>query len=107
VARSYSRALDTLVPQKATFKSGVNQIRSPGDATYDAAMSYLTTKDKSTGLTPVDLYVRKQKAWADSQSTWDQAKIDAQGRNLYSMLRMCQAHRFMQPAPWIRTPEIS
>ncbi|KAK0741578.1 hypothetical protein B0T18DRAFT_307044, partial [Schizothecium vesticola] len=79
VARSYSRALDGLVPKKATVKSGgVNPIRSPGEPGYDAAMRYLTTVDPETGATPVDVYVEKQQAWAQAQDAWDKAKIQAQ-----------------------------
>ncbi|KAL1844760.1 hypothetical protein VTK73DRAFT_1845 [Phialemonium thermophilum] len=79
VSRSYSRALDGLVPKKATVKSGgVNPIRSPGEAGYDAAMKYLTTVDPETGVTPVDTYVKKQSAWAEAQETWDKAKLQAQ-----------------------------
>ena len=77
------------MPQKATVKSAGGAIRSPGDPTYDAAMVYLTTRDKSNGLTPVDLYIWKQKLWADAQDAWENAKGVAQrkycinlGRNI-------------------------
>ncbi|KAK6330551.1 hypothetical protein TWF718_002751 [Orbilia javanica] len=79
VAHSYSRALDTLVVKKATMKSG-NAIRAPGEATYDAAMSYLTKVDEKTKKTPIDVYIEKQKIWADAQSDWDTAKIEAEQR---------------------------
>lgn len=78
MSRSYSRALDGLVPRKATITSGVNQIRSPGVKSYDDAMVYLTKVDDTTGQTPVDIYVEKQAAWADAQDAWDKAKIKAQ-----------------------------
>ncbi|GAQ05379.1 hypothetical protein ALT_2700 [Aspergillus lentulus] len=78
VARSYSRALDSLVPKKATVRSGgLNPIRSPGEPGYDAAMKYLTTADSKTGLSPVDIYVKKQAAWANAQDEWDKAKLQA------------------------------
>ena len=86
VARSYSRALDGLVPKKATVRSGesadgvINPIRSPGEPSYDLAMTYLTTIDPVTDQTPVEVYQEKQAAWADAQEEWDQAKLAAQKR---------------------------
>jgi hypothetical protein len=76
VSRSYSSALDYLVPKKATV-STLNNIRSPGDKSYDDAMAYLTTKDPATGKTPVEVYIEKQTAWAAAQDAWDSAKIKA------------------------------
>ncbi|KAI8955363.1 hypothetical protein F4801DRAFT_574538 [Xylaria longipes] len=80
VARSYSRALDGLVPKKATVRDGdaLNPIRSPGEQSYDAAMTYLTTPLDTTGQTPVEIYIDKQAAWAEAQEDWDKAKIKAQ-----------------------------
>ncbi|KAK0612567.1 hypothetical protein B0T17DRAFT_564881 [Bombardia bombarda] len=79
VSRSYSRALDGLVPKHATVKTGgKNPIRSPGEQGYDDAMKYLTTVDDTTGLTPVDIYVEKQTLWAEAQDEWDKAKLKAQ-----------------------------
>ncbi|KAI0534790.1 hypothetical protein GGR58DRAFT_504965 [Xylaria digitata] len=79
-ARSYSRALDGLVPKKATIRDGdpINPIRSPGEPGYDAAMSYLTTPLSSTSETPVEIYIEKQSLWAEAQDAWDKAKIKAQ-----------------------------
>ncbi|KAK3985320.1 hypothetical protein QBC44DRAFT_405143 [Cladorrhinum sp. PSN332] len=78
VSRSYSRALDGLVPRQATVTSGgVNPIRSPGEKGYDDAMEYLTTRDEKTGLTPVDVYVEKQSLWTEAQEAWDKAKLRA------------------------------
>lgn len=79
VSRSYSRALDGLVPRQATVTSGgVNPIRSPGEKGYDDAMAYLTKRDEKTGLTPVDIYVEKQSLWTEAQEAWDKAKLRAQ-----------------------------
>ena len=80
VARSYSRALDCLVPRKATLIDGdeINPIRSPGEPGYDAAMKYLKTVDPESGQTPVDIYMEKQSAWAKAQESWDKARIRAQ-----------------------------
>ncbi|KAK4183746.1 hypothetical protein QBC35DRAFT_418305 [Podospora australis] len=79
VSRSYSRALDGLVPKKASVTSGgINPIRSPGERGYDNAMEYLTKIDEATGMTPIDVYVEKQTAWAEAQDAWDKAKIKAQ-----------------------------
>ncbi|KAI1192407.1 hypothetical protein F5X97DRAFT_317457 [Nemania serpens] len=80
VARSYSRALDGLVPKKATMRDGdpVNPVRSPGEKGYDAAMTYLTTPLEPTGETPVETYIEKQSLWAEAQDAWDKAKIKAQ-----------------------------
>ena len=80
VARSYSRALDFLVPKKATIKDGdeINPIRSPGEKGYDAAMKYLTSIDPETDQNPVDVYMEKQSAWAKAQESWDKARIRAQ-----------------------------
>ena len=75
VARSYSTALDFLVPRKATIGTK-NQIRSPGEASYDAAMAFLTKK-AANGKTPVDVYIEKQTAWTMAQDAWDKAKIEA------------------------------
>ena len=55
-------------------------IRSPGEKSYDDAMKYLTTVDPTSGLTPVDTYVEKQKLWANAQDEWDTAKLDAQSK---------------------------
>lgn len=77
VARSYSRALDALVPKKALIANGTTDIRSPGEESYEKAMTYLTTVDPETKKTPIDIYVEKQKAWANAQTAWDTAKIDA------------------------------
>ena len=68
VARSYSRALDGLVPKKATVRDGdpINPIRSPGELGYDAAMSYLTTPINAAGETPVEIYIEKQSLWAEA-----------------------------------------
>jgi hypothetical protein len=41
-------------------------------------MIYLTTKN-ADGLTPVDIYIEKQIAWAKAQDAWDSAKIAAKG----------------------------
>ncbi|KAI9866194.1 MAG: hypothetical protein M1813_001755 [Trichoglossum hirsutum] len=76
VTRSYASALDYLVPKKATV-STQNNIRSPGDKSYDGAMTYLTTKDPASGKTPVEVYIEKQTAWATAQDAWDSAKIKA------------------------------
>ncbi|KAI9782386.1 MAG: hypothetical protein M1839_005259 [Geoglossum umbratile] len=76
VTRSYASALDYLVPKKATV-STQNNIRSPGDKSYDDAMAYLTTKDPTSGKTPVEVYIAKQTAWAAAQDAWDSAKIQA------------------------------
>ncbi|KAF5636934.1 hypothetical protein F25303_8137 [Fusarium sp. NRRL 25303] len=76
VARSYSRALDALLPAKATISSG-NGARSPGESHYDAAMKFLRQRD-SNGKTAVDLYREKQQAWCQAQAAWDKAKIQAQ-----------------------------
>ncbi|KAG4291462.1 hypothetical protein FPRO06_03347 [Fusarium proliferatum] len=76
VARSYSRALDALLPAKATISSG-NGARSPGESHYDAAMKFLRQRD-SNGKTAVDLYREKQQAWCQAQASWDKAKIQAQ-----------------------------
>ena len=78
MARSYSRALDCLVPRKANVSTGQGggAIRSPGSQQYDDAMDYLTARD-DRGQTKVDVYIAKQAAWADSQNQWDEAKIQA------------------------------
>jgi hypothetical protein len=66
--------LDVLVAKKATLKTGEQEVRSPGNKEYNKAMAYLTTPVGDTGLTPVDIYIEKQSAWAESQATWDKAK---------------------------------
>ncbi|KAF5603989.1 hypothetical protein FPCIR_1050 [Fusarium pseudocircinatum] len=76
VARSYSCALDALLPAKATISSGEGA-RSPGESHYDAAMKFLRQKD-ANGKTAVDLYREKQQAWCQAQAAWDKAKIQAQ-----------------------------
>ena len=75
VTRSYSRALDGLIPKKLDVENG--GIRSPGNPDYKAAMTYLTTRDASTGLSPVDVYNQKLQAWGRAMSDWQEAKIDA------------------------------
>ncbi|KAI0397923.1 hypothetical protein F5Y17DRAFT_454509 [Xylariaceae sp. FL0594] len=77
VARSYGRALDILVARKAPVVGAQGNIRKPGDAEYDDAMNYLTSKMEGTDLTPVEVYIEKQKAWADAQDAWDRARLDA------------------------------
>jgi hypothetical protein len=76
VGRSYTRALDTLVPRKANVSTGKGggEIRSPGSTEYDQAMKYLTTVDKDTGKTKMDVYIEKQRNWAGARNAWDQAK---------------------------------
>jgi hypothetical protein len=64
------------VPKKATVSTNYS-IRSPGDKSYDDAMAYLTTKDTTTGKTPVEVYIEKQTAWAQAQDAWDAANIQA------------------------------
>ena len=54
-----------------------DQLRSPGDPLYVQAMSYLTSRDPNTGLTPIDVYTRKQRKWAAAQDAWDVAKDEA------------------------------
>ncbi|KAE8150822.1 hypothetical protein BDV25DRAFT_139418 [Aspergillus avenaceus] len=81
VARSYSRALDCLVARKASVSTGKhpngeNDMRSPGDKSYDDAMKFLTTP-LPNGFTPVDLYVEKQDAWRKAQDEWDTAILEA------------------------------
>lgn len=49
-------------------------------------MKYLTTKDPDTGLTPVDVYIEKQKAWGFAQSEWNAAKINAQSKLMFLSL---------------------
>lgn len=51
-----------------------DELRSPGDPLYVKAMSYLTTHNPDTGLTPIDVYTRKQRKWAAAQDAWDLAK---------------------------------
>jgi hypothetical protein len=80
VSRSYSRALDALVPRKATISTG-SEIRSPGEAMYDEAMKYLTTPNPDTGLTPVEIYAEKQSKWASAQEKWDRARMDAKSQS--------------------------
>ncbi|KAH8678320.1 hypothetical protein BX600DRAFT_532153 [Xylariales sp. PMI_506] len=75
VTRSYSRALDGLIPKKAEIADG--GIRSPGNKAYNTSMQYLTTRDPATGLTPVDVYNTKLRAWGDAQTAWQTAKIEA------------------------------
>lgn len=84
MSRSYARALDSLVARKATINTG-NKIRSPGDPEYDAAMKYLITPDEKTGLTPVEVYGKKQRKWAIAQDEWDKAKIDAMSKSTAGM----------------------
>lgn len=79
MARSYSRALDCLLPHIVEVKDSDGTIRSPGSKLYNDAMLKLKTKDPETGLTPVDVYIEKQAAWAEAQSEWDEAKVAAQG----------------------------
>jgi hypothetical protein len=45
-------------------------------------MKYLTQKDPSTGLTPVEVYIQKQAAWAKSQDDWDAANIQAKSKSI-------------------------
>ena len=78
VARSYSCALDGLIPAKATISSG-RGVRSPGQKGYDDAMAFL--KAKEGGKTIVDIYVEKQLAWGKARSEWDNAKNEAQGKH--------------------------
>jgi len=44
-------------------------------------MAYLTKKADQIGKTPVEVYVEKQKAWAEAQDAWDAAKILAKSEN--------------------------
>ncbi|KAK0647152.1 hypothetical protein B0T16DRAFT_172948 [Cercophora newfieldiana] len=89
VARSYSRALDALVPFKASIHSltgeGSNEaeddpqkILSPGSKLYDNAMAYLITPNpKFQNQTPLEIYTLKQKQWAEAANAWDVAKANA------------------------------
>lgn len=77
VARSYARALDGLLPKKATMTTG-DAIRSPGDPAYDKAMEYLTSVNNKTGKTPIQSYVIKQANWARAWEEWQAAKQRAQ-----------------------------
>ncbi|KAI0465830.1 hypothetical protein F4859DRAFT_527711 [Xylaria cf. heliscus] len=77
VSRSYDRALDVLVARKATVPGTQGNIRNPDDPEYKNAMDYLTTKQKDTNKTPVEIYIEKQRDWAEAQEAWDRAKIQA------------------------------
>jgi len=44
-------------------------------------MAYMTKKADQTGKTPVEVYMEKQKAWAEAQDAWDAAKILAKSKN--------------------------
>ncbi|KAK6000889.1 hypothetical protein QM012_002972 [Aureobasidium pullulans] len=66
VPRSYTQALDALIARKTIIGSD-SQTRRPGQSDYDAAMTYLTTRDPQTGLTPVEVYTDKQQKWAGAQ----------------------------------------
>ncbi|KAF2019517.1 hypothetical protein BU24DRAFT_386453 [Aaosphaeria arxii CBS 175.79] len=77
VARSYSRALDGLIPAKATISSG-RGVRSPGQKGYDDAMAFLKTKEGGKSI--VDIYVQKQLTWGKARAEWDTAKIEAQSK---------------------------
>ncbi|KAK0729464.1 hypothetical protein B0H67DRAFT_638077 [Lasiosphaeris hirsuta] len=89
VARSYARALDALVPFKASIHSLVGQdaneaeddplkILSPGSKLYDNAMAYLITPNQRFGnRTPLEIYTEKQRAWAEAANAWDEAKARA------------------------------
>lgn len=70
VYRSYSRALDCLIPFQAPGTPGKPSQASPD---YLAAMDYLQKKDQH-GKCPIDYYVEKQTVWAQAQTDWDSAK---------------------------------
>ena len=42
-------------------------------------MKTLTLKD-DMGLTPIDYYIQKQKAWSQAQADWETARQDARQR---------------------------
>lgn len=71
--------MDFLVAKRAEVGTK-NQIRSPGEPTYNAAMAFLTKKGVN-GKTPVDIYIEKQTAWTLAQDAWDKAKIDARRKH--------------------------
>jgi hypothetical protein len=80
--------LDLLVPRKATVGSGKGavDIRSPGDKIYDEAMDYLTKPDANTGMTPIDVYIEKQRQWAIAMEAWEQAKYKAKSKSTHQLL---------------------
>jgi hypothetical protein len=53
-------------------------VRSPGQKSYNDAMTFLKTKEGGKSI--VDIYVEKQLAWGKARSAWDAAKIEAQSK---------------------------
>ncbi|PNP76535.1 hypothetical protein FNYG_09954 [Fusarium nygamai] len=76
VARSYARALDSLIPASPVFAPSPD-IPSHGKMDYAKSMELLKQKVPGTSKTIIDVYRDKEMKWIEQQQAWEQAKINA------------------------------
>ncbi|TVY74253.1 hypothetical protein Focb16_v005142 [Fusarium oxysporum f. sp. cubense] len=76
VARSYARAIDSLIPASPTFTPSPG-IPSHGKMDYAKSMEFLKQKVPGTSKTIVEIYRDKEMKWTEQQQIWEKAKIKA------------------------------
>lgn len=75
VARSYSAALDMLIPEDAPIDSDKSTTSKTAAADrYVAAMNYLTRNAPKSSKSVIDVYVEKQEAYSEAMNNWEKAK---------------------------------
>jgi hypothetical protein len=80
VARSYSAALDMLIPEDAPIDTDKTTTSKTAAAErYVAAMKYLTSVAPGSSKTVIDVYVEKQQAYSLSMDKWEAAKAKVRG----------------------------
>ncbi|CAI4215827.1 unnamed protein product [Parascedosporium putredinis] len=83
VAHSYNAALDMLIPEDPFMSGGtMGPGRTSGAERYASAMKFLSSKDRDTDMTVMDVYTKKQQAWIMAASEWEQAQKRARGELL-------------------------
>ncbi|KAF9773229.1 hypothetical protein IL306_009002 [Fusarium sp. DS 682] len=76
VSRSYSRAIDALIPASPTFSPN-GGIPRHGKMDYAKSMVFLKQQAPGTTKTIAEVYYEKEMKWAKLQQEWEEAKIKA------------------------------
>ncbi|KAF5722378.1 hypothetical protein FMUND_2890 [Fusarium mundagurra] len=76
VARTYSRAIDSLIPASSTFTPGPGN-SSNREMDYAKSMEFLKQKVDGTSKTIMEVYRDKEMKWNEQRQVWETEKIEA------------------------------
>ncbi len=75
VSRSYSAALDMLIPEDAPIDTDkTTTTKTAAAERYVGAMKYLTGPAPGSRRSVIDVYVEKQQAYSEAMNKWEAAK---------------------------------